>query len=158
MKLYIQIKDGSPINHPALEDNLIQAFGQIPNDWEAFTRVERPTPTLYQLIENEHSVYSKVDGVWTDVWFLRDMTAEEIQTRQQFAKDEWLARDQASNWSTWIFDEATCTFLPPVPRPAEDGKIYRWSGADNDWKEAPAYPSAGGPYKFDFSQWTWVIA
>lgn len=33
MNLFIQIKDGMPINYPAFEDNLIEAFGRVPDDW-----------------------------------------------------------------------------------------------------------------------------
>jgi hypothetical protein len=64
----------------------------------------------------------------------------------------------AFNFTAWVLDEATLRMVPPTPRPVEEGKIFRWSGADNNWKEAPAQPEAGGPYKFDFAQWIWVTA
>lgn len=79
MHLYIQTKDGQPINHPAFEDNLIEAFGEIPSDWEPFSRVERPVPGVYEILESTEAVYAKVNGVWTDVWSVRDMTAQERQ-------------------------------------------------------------------------------
>lgn len=79
MRLYIQTKDGQPINHPAFEENLMQAFGEIPSDWEPFSRVERPVLGVYQLLENQEAVYAKVDGIWTDVWSVREMTAQERQ-------------------------------------------------------------------------------
>lgn len=156
MKLYIETENGLTKNHPAFEDNLMQAFEKIPENWQTFVRVEQPTPTVYQVMVNPEPVYQKVNDVWTDVWSLRDMTAQEIAAKQQEVKDAWAARDQASNWSAWIFEEATCQYIPPIPQPEEEGKNYRWSGADNSWKEAPAYPESGGPYKFDFVQWTWV--
>ena len=77
MNLYIETENGNPINHPAFEDNLLQAFGAIPAHWEPFNRVERPTLSIYQVLDSQESTYQKIDGVWTDVWSLRDMTSEE---------------------------------------------------------------------------------
>jgi hypothetical protein len=82
MNLYIEIENGVTKNHPALENNLIQAFGAIPAHWEPFIRVERPTG-IYQVLESNEVVYAKVNGVWTDVWAVRDMTAEEKTAKQQ---------------------------------------------------------------------------
>ena len=158
MSLYIQIENGAPINHPALEENLIEAFGAIPSTWEAFVRVPKPTPTLYQVFNSELPAYQKVDGVWTDVWALRDMTAEEIAAKkaanEQYVKEQWADRQQAFNWTAWTFDEATCSYQPPIPRP-ETGE-YFWCGAENNWKAPTPRPQDGGVYKFDFAQWDWV--
>jgi hypothetical protein len=154
MTLYIQIENGQPINHPAFEENLLQVFGAVPEHWEVFVRVEKPIPALYEILESGVPSYQKVDNVWTDVWEIRDMTAEEVAVTQQDVKDSWASREYAENWSAWTFDEAICTFVPPISRP-ETGN-YRWCGAENNWKEAPDYPQAGGPYKFDFYQWIWV--
>jgi len=155
MNLYIKTQNNQPVNHPAFEDNLIQAFGLIPAHWEPFTRVERPIPGVYQVLENQEAVYAKVNGVWTDIWSVRDMTAEEKTAKQQAARDAFNSRDQASNWSVWTLDEATCIMQPPIPRPAfVEGKLVFWCGADANWKEAPARPE--GNYKFDFFAWDWV--
>jgi hypothetical protein len=155
MNLYIETENGQTKNHPAFEDNLLQAFGAIPDHWEPFTRVERPIPTVYQVLESDEPVYTKIDGIWTDVWALRDMTAEEKAAKQQAVRDAFNSRDQASNWSAWTLDEATCIMVPPIPRPDPvEGKIVFWCGADANWKEAPSRPE--GDYKFDFIAWTWV--
>jgi hypothetical protein len=156
MNLYIRVQNEQTIGNPAFEDNLLQAFPDgIPFNWESFVRVECPTPNVYQILESDIPTYAKVNGVWTDVWSLRDMTNEEKLAKQQLVIDELNAREDASNWSTWILDEATCTMKPPFPRPdATDGKVYRWCGADNNWKETPARPE--GEYKFDFIAWAWV--
>jgi len=162
MKLFIQIKDGKPFEHPAFENNLIQAFGSAPAHWEPFTRVERPVPGVYEVFESDISTYQKVDGVWTDVWALRDMTAEEKTSKQQAVISEFNAREQAENWSAWTFDEATCAMVPPVARPEVDeakvsqGIMTFWCGADNNWKDTPVRPE--GKYKFDFLAWAWVTA
>jgi hypothetical protein len=87
MNLFIQIENGQPANHPALEDNLIQAFGAVPSNWERFVRVKRPVPGLYEVIEFNEPTYQKVENVWTDVWSLRPMTEDEI-AKQQKVRDE----------------------------------------------------------------------
>jgi len=160
MKLYIETENGVTKNHPAFEDNIMQAFGAIPEHWEPFTRVERPVPTTYQVLESDEPVYAKVDGVWTDVWTVRDMTDEEKAAKQQAVRDAFNAREQAENWSAWTLDEATCVMVPPVPRPDLDetkisqGIMTFWCGADNTWKDTPVRPE--GEYKFDFLAWEWV--
>ena len=123
MYIFIQVKDGQPINHPALPTNLIQAFGEIPPDWELFLRVPQPTPGIYQVLDSQQSTYQKIDGVWQDVWPLRDMTDAEKAVVQQQAKDTWAARPQAQNWSAWTFNETTCQYEPPIPRP-EIGRAH----------------------------------
>jgi len=155
MNLYIETQNGVTKNHPAFEDNLLEAFGSIPTYWEPFTRIERPALGVYQVFEFNEAVYAKVDGVWTDVWSLRDMTAEEKTARQQEVITAFNSREQAENWSAWTLDEATCQMVPPILRPEPvEGKLVFWCGADNNWKEAPARPE--GNYKFDFFAWQWV--
>ena len=160
MNLYIEIENGGVKNHPALEDNLMQVFGTIPDNWEPFVRVERPTHSIYQVLDPQESVYAQVDGVWTDVWIIRDMTAEEKTTKQQAVRDAFNAREQSENWSAWVLDEETCQMAPPIYAPAPnrtklEQKIYTfWCGADNNWKDTPARPD--GNYKFDFFAWDWV--
>ena len=157
MDLYIQVENGQPIGHPAYGLNLIQAFTLIPANWEKFERKQSPTLNIYQKLESDASRYEKINGVWQDVWTVLDFSEEEKTTMQQKVKDEWASRSQAANWSAWTFDEDTCSFIPPIPRPEPvEGKIVFWCGAENNWKETPAYPEDGKQYKFDFFAWTWV--
>jgi hypothetical protein len=160
MNLYIEIQNGQVKNHPAFEDNLVQAFGAVPEHWIPFERVQRPTLGAYEVMESETSTYELIDGVWKDVWHKRDMTAEEKTAKQQAVITSFNAREQVENWSAWVFDEATCRMSPPIPRPEPDqakldAKIMTfWCGADNNWKDTPPYPE--GQYKFDFLAWQWV--
>ena len=164
MNLYIEIQNGVVKNHPAFEDNLVEAFGAIPEHWEPFTRVERPVPGMYQIVTSNESVYANVDGVWTDVWTVRNMTIEEKNAKQQAVRDAFNARDQAENWSAWVFDEDTCRMIPPIPRPERDetkieqGIYTVWCGADINWKDTPVKPVNDIQYKFDFLAWQWVEA
>ena len=157
MNLYIETENGVTKNHPAFEDNLLQAFGSIPEHWEPFIRVERPTLGVYDVLDSDEPTYSKVDGTWTDVWMVRPMTTEEKTAKQQAVITAFNERDYASNWAAWTLDEATCTMQPPIPRPAPvEGVLVFWCGADNNWKEAPARPVDDNQYKFDFLAWQWV--
>ena len=160
MKLYIQVENEQTVNHPAFEENLLQAFGHIPSNWEPFIRVERPVLDVYQIIDPNEAIYAKVDGIWTDVWTVREMTANEKVAAQQAVRDAFNTRPQAENWSAWTLDEDTNTMIPPIPRPeADDNKLSQgiftfWCGADNNWKDTPVRPE--GEYKFDFFAWTWI--
>jgi len=160
MNLYIEIENGTFKNHPAFEDNLIQAFGSIPNHWEPFIRVEQPTLDVYEIMTADEPTYEKVEGVWTDVWHKRDMTTEEKTAKQQATIASFFDVEYSSNWSAWTLDEATCKMVPPVPLPEPDldkieaGIRKKWCGADNNWKDAPVRPE--GEYKFDFIAWQWV--
>jgi hypothetical protein len=167
MNLYIEVENGQSKNHPAFEDNIIEAFGAIPECWEPFVRVAEPVPEQYQVFNEPKHVYQKVSGVWTDVWALRDMTTEEISAKQQAMRQEVIdifnAHPQAENWSTWTFDEATFKMQPPIPRLAVDqtkvdaGIRTVWCGAENNWKDTPACPIDGNQYKFDYFAWQWVL-
>lgn len=155
MNLYIETENGVIKNHPANEKNLLEAFGSIPAHWEPFIRMERPMLNVYEVLESDNPVYAKVDNLWTDVWSVRGMTVEEKTAKQQAVITAFNAQYQASNWSAWTLDEATCTMQPPIPRPEPiEGVLVMWRGADNNWKEAPARPE--GQYKFDFLAWQWV--
>lgn len=160
MKLYIQTKNSQTINHPAMESNLIQAFGSVPETWEPFIRVERPTIGVYELLESETPIYQKVDGVWKDVWAWRSFTVKEKADKQQAVINAFNNRPQAENWSAWALDEETCTMQPPIPRPMPDkeklnnGIFTFWCGADNNWKDTPVKPE--GNYRFNFIEWVWT--
>jgi len=37
-------------------------------------------------------------------------------------------------YASWLLDEATCLWVPPVPMP-DDGGLYRWDEAAGEWVE-----------------------
>ena len=102
MNLYIETENGQVKNHPAYETNLFQAFGQIPEHWEPFVRVEEPALEPGKVFDSPSVTYEKVNGVWTDVYHVRDMTAEEKeaerQTKIEAFKSVWAAQSQVENW------------------------------------------------------------
>jgi VIT1/CCC1 family predicted Fe2+/Mn2+ transporter len=79
MKLYIETEAGQIKNHPAFEENLMQAFGAIPANWVSFERVEQPVLDIYEVYEGV--TYAWVDGIVKDVHSVRAMTDEEKATK-----------------------------------------------------------------------------
>ena len=159
MELYIKIKDGKPFEHPILGNNFRQAFPHIdtnnlPPEFARFVRVAAPVLGPFEVYVE--CVYELVDGVYTDVHKVRPMTDEEKAAVHQRVIDAWALIPNAFNFTAWVLDETALRMVPPTPRPVEEGKIFRWSGADNNWKEAPAKPE--GQYTFDFAQWAWIQA
>ena len=130
MKLYIEIENGQPKNHPAFEENLLQAFGKIPDRWVPFERIERPQLGVYDVFDQEEPVYQVVDGIYKDVWLVRPMTVEEKTTKQQKVKDGW-----DDYYPSWIFNEDKCGFESPVAYP-QNGKRYFWNESVINWGEA----------------------
>ena len=157
MKLYIQVENGQAVNHPAFEENLIEAFGAIPNNWEPFIRVSNPTESDNTIVLNSPApAYQKIDGVWTDVWSFRPKTAEELahdkEKRLAARRAAWSNLPYSHNFTAWVLNEETEKYEAPISRP-DDGKFYRWSGPDNNWKEAEPIPQDDKQYYFDFDNW-----
>lgn len=75
MKLYIETENGQIKNHPALEENLLQAFDTIPANWVLFERIEQPIVNIYEVYEGV--TYEFIDGIVKDVHHVRLMTNEE---------------------------------------------------------------------------------
>jgi hypothetical protein len=158
MNLYIQIENGQPVNHPAFEDNLIEAFGAVPDHWETFVRVERPTLGEYEKFDYPDVTYEKVNDVWTDVFHVVPMTDEEKavvkQAKINAAKTGWNLLPQRDNFSAWVFNEETLQYEPPIPRPTD--REVMWSGANNGWVDRPQKPDDGKTYRLDFYTSSWV--
>jgi hypothetical protein len=127
MNLYIEIENGKPKNHPAFEDNLIQAFGVIPDNWVSFVRVEKPVIGVYEVYEGV--TYELINSVYTDVHYVRQMTEEEKLIKQDEVKIEW-----NNHFPSWIFNETLCFFESPVPYPQDD-KRYYWDEPTINWVE-----------------------
>jgi hypothetical protein len=148
MKLYIQIQNGLPINHPAAESNLKQAFGNIPPDWEAFDRVEAPSIGVYE--KNQTVSYLKMGDSWTDVFSCEQMTTEEITAKQNETKALWA---EEGNYASWVFDVSTCSYYPPSPKPQDDNN-YTWRESDTSWVYTPEKPQ-GDNWVFNLETGVW---
>ena len=161
MKLYIQIKEGQPYEHPIVEENLIAAFPHIdldnlPPEFAPFERVENPKlANIYQI---DVCSYQWVGNIVKDVWTVQEKNSEEqIEIRaklRQTVIDSWNALPQRENFTAWIFNEITFQYEPPIPRPTTGQ--YIWHGATSTWVEPPQYPDDGKEYILDFASITWV--
>lgn len=152
--LYIQVDENNKwLTFPHGEINVWQLhpyhiflFGP-PKGWMEFVRVPPPKIGVYQYFDpnigagpissafSHNGVeYGIVDGKYTDIWHVKDMTKEEILKKQNQVKKQWKEEEKLDipfGFPSWIFNEKTCGFTPPYPCPGlEDGSIY-----DYDWNE-----------------------
>lgn len=131
MELFIRIKDGKPFEHPILGDNFRAAFPHIdtanlPSEFARFKRIPPPPVGVYEVLDGV--TYEMVNGMYTDVWHTRPMTEAEKLVLQSEVKNNWALH----GYPSWQFDEATCSFIPPVPRPT-DGQEYVWNEQSLTW-------------------------
>ena len=127
MNLYIETENNQPINHPAFEENLFQAFGEIPEHWKPFTRVEIPILSGYQIYEGV--TYELIGDVYTDVHHVAEMTDEERLAKRDLTISQW-----DNHYPSWMFNENICAFEPPVSYP-QDNKQYYWDEPTVSWIE-----------------------
>lgn len=132
MELVIEIQDGNPINHPIYVEHLIAAFptfdpNNLPEKYVAFERVPKPRIKVYEIFEGHE--YALIDGVYKDVWNIRQMTDSEKQQQIQEMMNLPHPED-------FVFDEVVCGWIPPIPFP-NDGKDYVWHPVENYWQEFP---------------------
>lgn len=131
MELFIQIKDGKPLDHPISGENIEQAFPNVDlnnlPDWLArFIRVPPPSLGVYEVYEGV--TYDRVNDSFTDTHHVRQMTDAEKLEKQNSVKAYW----ENIGFSSWTFNNETCEFDPPVPYPT-DGKHYRWNESSTSW-------------------------
>ena len=134
MELFIRIKDGQPFEHPIFVGNFRQAFpdvdtNNLPAEFARFVRVTAPAVGVYE--KNQTVSYQLVNGVYTDVFSVEQMTSEEIAAKQQETKDAWA---ENNGFDSWVFNEATCAFKAPTPYPT-DNKRYTWDESTTSWVE-----------------------
>lgn len=138
MKLFIQLRDGQPYEHPVMEENMRQLFPEHdletdPDGFAKFTRVKKPI-LVYESIDTSYghegcgcAYESDGDDGFKDVWKTIPMSDEE--------KTEKITRTkQDCPFLSWTFNEPDCTMQPPVEYP-EDGREYRWNEEIINWIE-----------------------
>ena len=86
MRLFIQIRDGQPYEHPIMFDNFVQAFpdvdiNNLPPEFANFERVREPREC--GPLQVEELSYQWVGDIVKDVWTVRDLVGEERETRIQ---------------------------------------------------------------------------
>jgi hypothetical protein len=131
--LFIQIRNGGPFEHPVTESNLRLFYPDFDdnNPPEGFVRfIRNPEPSIGPFQTLVGAYYEKVDGVWQDVYHIRDLTPVEKAQKITSIKKEFPFSD------TWTLDENTLKWEPPVKYP-EDGNKYYWDNVIRNWLRLP---------------------
>lgn len=131
-RLFIQMRDGQPYEHPITETNMRLAFpnldlDNLPDTFAEFERVAPPALGPYE--KNLQVSYELVDGKYKDVFTKENLTDAEKTAKQNQVKAEWA---ENNGYASWTFNEDTCAFEPPTPEP-DDGKIYYWEEESLSW-------------------------
>jgi hypothetical protein len=132
MELVIKLNEnGEPLEHPILLENMIYCdsnfnIDNLPTNYKKFIRVTKPIIGPYDVLESQQPIYVIDGDVVKDHWPVREMNASE---RQEKINTAIINRPHQG----WIFDEATCTFSPPVPYP-DTGEKYIWNDSTVNWE------------------------
>jgi len=135
MNLFIRVVDGHAVDHPILDDNFRAAFPNVdvqnlPSEFARFKRVEPPSIGVYEVYEGV--TYEPVGDGFTDVHHVRQMTEDEVLSKQAAVKALWAEH----GFLSWVFNAATCSFESPVPYPT-DGQFYIWDEGSTSWVKPP---------------------
>jgi hypothetical protein len=135
MEYVIKIKDGNIIDHPISINNFIECYPNVDinnlPDWVApFEKVKRPFTGPYKVYEG--MTYEWENGVVKETHHFRDMSSSEVQEKQEIIKQKWIDSGNADKLSSWVFNESTCSFAPPLPYPTGDGE-YEWDENTLSW-------------------------
>jgi hypothetical protein len=134
MKLFIQIREGQPYEHPVMEANMKQLFPAhdletAPDGFAKFTRVAQPIIGAYEKFDDslgqDGCTYDSDDEGFKDVWHIVPLSETEKAEKIATTKQE-------SPYPSWIFHEPDCTMRAPVEYPSDD-KIYRWDEEIINW-------------------------
>lgn len=156
MKLFIQIVNGQPINHPIFEDNFKEAFPHIdvdnlPPEYVRFERIECPKNA--GLFEVDEVRYEWGGDVVKDVWSVRPMTEVEkneyLKSRSELAMRHWNTLKQITQrnidsttgdlqnvWvnylnqlNAWVLVDPVNPNFPKIPVISNDGSILTTSNS-----------------------------
>ena len=137
MNCYIRIVDGTPSEHPIIKNNMIEALPDIdlnnlPPEFAKFVRIEAPVLGVYEKNQTvSYGLVAGMSGTYTDIFSCDQMTAEEITAKQDAVKAEWAEND---GYVSWVFNEETCSFDPPTPKPADlANQTYVWNEETLSW-------------------------
>lgn len=128
MDFLIRLENGQPVDNPISLENFVIAFPNIDptihEGFAVFERVSKPQLGPYET-GFTHS-YGWVDGVVKDIWAPVEMSFAEKAIKISHVQ-------QLRPFESWVFDEAICDWVPPVPIP-ENGK-HLWDESSTSWVE-----------------------
>lgn len=134
MRLFIKVENGQAVGHPILEENFRQAFPDVdldnlPQEFSLFERVEQPEIKPYEIYLG--STYEKFGDVFKDVHNFKNMTSRQKTEKINKTKEIWA---NGPAYASWIFNEETCSFQPPIPHP-EGKPPCMWDEDNLCWVE-----------------------
>ena len=142
MKLYIKIENGQPVGHPITAENYKQCFPEhnvddIPDGYAEFVRVPKPSYGPYECCA-EYSTYVWDNNIVKDHWDIRPLTDKEKNQSMEFHKSRWIEIGGTERHPSWIFNEETCSYVPPIPLPSDantlpQNRFYDWDDESNNW-------------------------
>ena len=148
MNLYIQIENGKPINHPSFEDNLLDAFGLIPENFIKFNRIQQPVDLLPSPFYKAELTYIlSPDGTTCqDNWIAVEMSTEE--------KNAIIDMEQNNPpYPNAVFNITDLAWAPPE-KPTDDQK-YQFNYKTGIWTVLPEIPSGMKKCYYDFEKNEW---
>lgn len=144
-------ENGEFVGLPMLLSNFVRVTpdateDSLPEGWyfynKAGSQPRTQLPSVYHTFELQRSVEG---STITETWVVVEMTADEKLVKQNQAKNHWAQKPDLDDFSTWVFDETTCTFKPPVDCPSDGvmygeqkpgvDKRYWWDNANETWIE-----------------------
>jgi len=138
MKLYIELQEGKPINHPIQISNLEMIYPGIdfqnpPENFCEFVRVDKPYAKWDEVVEGPE--YKIIDGICYDVWIINKISDEE---RQQKIAD----LVASCPYPSWTIDYENYNIIPHTPYPAQGS--WTWDEETLSWVEyvEPTEPEA----------------
>ena len=143
-EFFIQIKDGQPFEHPIARENMQQLFPEhdlervIPDNFAVFNRKPHPILSPYQRINDVE--YGWEGDYVTDIFNISDLSPDEKFSQQEAVK---LNFKKYSGYESWVFDEDTCSMIPPKPYPGNQdgtGARFMWDEAIRDWVDVTSQP------------------
>lgn len=130
MRLFIQMRKDGPFEHPITEQNLKQVYPDFdpdnpPHGLVEFIRNPVPEIGIWQVVSGSY-YEQRPDGKVTDVHYIRDMSRSEREEKKRLTR-------QRFPFGSWIMNEETLEFTPPVPKPEDTTTFYDWSEEKLQW-------------------------
>lgn len=147
--LYIQIENGQPINHPVYDFNLVHVFGNIPEGWVLFNRIEEPVGLLTSPFQKAVNTYglSSDNVTWEDKWSAVEISDEE--------KASLIAEKQANPpYPNAVLDTSNLTWIRPA-KPT-DNQNYLFNYKTGIWTVVPVRPDSSKKCTFNWDTMEWV--
>jgi hypothetical protein len=126
--LFIKVENNNATNHPVMIENLMLIYPNFdinnpPDGYLLFNKATIPISTNPYIIHEPSYVIT--NNVVNELYTVRMITTEE--KNQLFNKME-----EIKPYTSWILNEETCKWEPPVSYPTDEKKYY-WDEDSQGW-------------------------